>query len=161
MTNGEEEKRRDKKHPKWLEKVVDDDIAKDIVADPFDIKTVAYHLLERPEYPMPADHVDILAGWLEVYNEVRLSRIGSGPNEADWYSLADRLVENGLTLICACEQVKEHFGLTQDIAVMETMFKRHRRKRSKHAKGIDGLVKAILSGDRDKIENAENKKEGT
>ena len=51
MTNGEEEKRRDKKHPKRLEKVVDDDIAKDIVADPFDIKTVAYHLLERPEYP--------------------------------------------------------------------------------------------------------------
>ena len=161
MTDDEGKKQRDSKNPKWLKKAVDDVIAQDVVTEPFDIKAVAHHLLERPEHPLPDDLRDVLAAWLEVHNEVRLTNIGSGRDEAEWYSLADRLVENGLTLLFACELVKKHFDLDQDIANMETMFKRHRRKRSKHAKNIDALVKAILSGDDDEIEKAVDKKKGT
>ena len=161
MTDDDGKNRRDKKTPKWLKKAVDDVIAQDVVAEPLDVKAVARHLLERPEYAMPEDHLDVLAAWLEVYNTVRLTRIGSGRNEAEWYSLADRLVENGLSVLSACELAEKHFGLDQDIANIETMFKRHRRNRSKHAKIIDALVRAILSGDEDKIEKVVDKKKGT
>jgi hypothetical protein len=161
MTDDDGKKRRDKKNPKWLKKAADDVIAQDVLIEPLDVKAVARHLLERSEYPMPEDHLKVLAAWLEVCNEVRLTRIGSGRNEAEWYSLADRLVENGLSVLSACELAKKHFGLAQDIANMETMFKRHLRNRSKHVKRMDALVGAILSSDDDKIEKAVDEKKGT
>ena len=163
MTNNDQAgKRRHRgRNPKWLKKAVDEGIAHDIVDEPIDIEAVAHHLLERPEYPLPEDYLKVLTAWLEAYNEVRLTHIGSGRQESNWYSLADRLVENGLTVNYACEKAKNCFGLYQDISDLETMFKRHRRNRSKQAKNIDDLVRAILSGDEDKMDKAINKKKGT
>ena len=106
---------------------------------------------------MPKDHIDVLSAWLEDYNGYRLARIGSGPDEAEWYSLAGRLVENGLTIRSACEHAEQRFGLELDISDLETMFKRHRRKRSTQAKNIETLAKAILSGNDYKIEKASEK----
>lgn len=123
MMSGDE-KKRERPNKKALHALADEELFKEYLHCPPNIKDVADFLHYKAGLPLPLYLLQPLDEWLKS-SGYRIEVIGSGRTTEKWYAPVQWLCDQGVSVEKACALVKKHMKVTVEDTGMRSMFRRY------------------------------------